>query len=71
MTTATADKITREQIEAKFRELSGDVDERAEDAKERVIGVGAIIGAAVLIGVFLWGRSRGRRKTTIVEVRRF
>jgi hypothetical protein len=69
--TATAEKITRDQIEAKFRELSGDVDDRAEDAKERVIGVGAIIGAAVLVGVFLWGRSRGRRKTTIVEVRRF
>jgi hypothetical protein len=69
--TATAGKITRDQIEAKFRELSGDVDDRAEDAKERVIGVGAIIGAAVLVGVFLWGRSRGRRKTTIVEVRRF
>ncbi len=69
--TATADKITRDQIEAKFRELSGDVDDKAEEAKDQAIAVGAIIGAAVLIGVFLWGRSRGRRKTTIVEVRRF
>jgi hypothetical protein len=69
--TATAEKITRDQLEAKFRELTGDVDERAEEAKDRVLAVGAIIGAAVLVGVFLWGRSRGRRKTTIVEVRRF
>lgn len=64
-------KITRDDIEAKFRELTGDVDEKAEAAKETAIAIGAVIGAAVIIGVFLFGRSRGRKKTTIVEVRRF
>ncbi len=69
--TQPAKKITRDDLEAKFRELTGDVDERAEEAKSTAISVGAIVGAALLVGVFLWGRSRGRRKTTIVEVRRF
>ncbi len=64
-------KITRDDLESKFRELTGDVDEKAEEAKDTALAIGAIIGAAVLVGVFLWGRSRGRRKTTIVEVRRF
>jgi hypothetical protein len=73
MTTPTVPqkKITRDDIEAKFRELTGDVDEKAEAAKETAIAIGAVIGAAVIIGVFLFGRSRGRKKTTIVEVRRF
>lgn len=64
-------KITRDDLEAKFRELTGDVDQKAEEAKETAIAVGAVVAAAVLLGVFLFGRSRGRKKTTIVEVRRF
>jgi len=64
-------KITRDDIEAKFRTLTGDVDEIAEEAKTTAIGIGAVVGAAVLVGVFLFGRSRGRRKTTMIEVRRF
>ena len=68
---STAEKITRDDIEAKFRELGGDVDEKAEEAKSTAIAVGAVIAAAVVLGVFLYGRRKGRKSTTIVEVRRF
>ena len=64
-------KITRDDLEAKFRELTGDVDEKAEEAKSTAVAVGAVIAAGVILGVFLFGRSRGRKKTTVVEVRRF
>ena len=64
-------KITRDDIEAKFRALTGDVDEMAEDARTTAVTVGAVVAAAVIIGVFLFGRSRGRKKTTMIEVRRF
>ncbi len=64
-------KITRDDIESKFRELTGDVDQKAEEAKTTAVTVGAIIAAAVIVGVFLFGRSRGQKKTTVVEVRRF
>ena len=64
-------KITRDDIEAKFRALTGDVDDIAEDAKTTAISIGAVVAAAVVVGVFLFGRSRGRRKTTMIEVRRF
>lgn len=67
----TTEKITRDDIEAKFRELGGDVDEKAEEAKSTAIAVGAVIAAAVVLGVFLYGRRKGRKSTTIVEVRRF
>ena len=65
------DKITREHIEAKFRELTSDVDDRADAARGTAVTVGAVVAVAVVVGVFLLGRRRGRRKTTIVEVRRF
>lgn len=64
-------KITRDDIEAKFRTLTGDVDDMAEDARSTAVTVGAVIAAAVVIGVFLFGRSRGAKKTTLIEVRRF
>lgn len=64
-------KITRDDIEAKFRELTGEAEDTAESAKATAIAVGAVVAAAVVIGVFLLGRSRGRKKTTIVEVRRY
>jgi hypothetical protein len=64
-------KITRDDIEAKFRELTGDVEDKAEEAKATAVAVGAVVAAAVVLGAFLFGRSRGRKKTTVVEVRRF
>jgi hypothetical protein len=66
-----SDPITRDDIEAKFRELSGDVDDKADAAKGTAIAIGAVVAAAVILGVFLFGRSRGQKKTTVVEVRRF
>jgi len=65
------DKITRDDIEDKFRQLTGDVDDKAESAKTTALTIGAVVAVAVVLGVFLFGRSRGRKKTTVVEVRRF
>ena len=65
------EKITRDDIEAKFRELTADVDDRAEAARSTAMTVAAVAGAVLLGGVFLYGRRRGRKRTTVIEVRRF
>ncbi|MBI2710752.1 MAG: hypothetical protein HYX34_13825 [Actinobacteria bacterium] len=62
--------ITRDDIEAKFREIQGDIDETAESAKSMALAIGAAAAAVIVIGVFLLGRRRGRRKSTVVEIRR-
>lgn len=64
-------KITRDDIHAKFAELSQDVDQQAEAAKSTAMTVAAVAGVVVVVAVFLFGRSRGKKKTTIIEVRRF
>ena len=66
-----AKKITRDDIRAKFEELTADVDEQAEAARDTAVTVAIAAGAVVVLAVFLFGRSRGRKRTTIVEVRRF
>lgn len=63
-------QITRDDIEAKFRELQSDVETTAESAKSVAIIVGAVVAVAVVLAVFVLGKRRGHKKTTIVEVRR-
>jgi hypothetical protein len=62
--------ITRADLEAKFDELRGAAEPGAE--KARGIGIAAVIaGGVVLVAVaYLLGRRRGRKRRTIVEVRR-
>lgn len=68
--TAPTGRITRQDIETKLREIRADVDTAGEAAK----GAGAIVavvGGVVLVGVaYILGKKRGRRTSTVVEVRR-
>ncbi|MHB1517072.1 MAG: hypothetical protein ACYCVN_11440 [Acidimicrobiales bacterium] len=64
------DRITRDQIEAKFRELTGGVAEEVEATRSQALTVGLGIGVAVIAAAFLVGRRNGRRRSAVVEVRR-
>jgi hypothetical protein len=70
MTVPTDRRITRDDIQAKLEELRGEVDEGVETVRNvtkvvAVVAVGALVAAA-----FLYGRRRGRKRQTIVEIRR-
>ena len=66
-----SNKISRDDLEAQFRSLTDDVDQKADEARSTVVSIAAVAGVILVIGVFLFGKSRGRKKTTVVEVRRF
>ena len=63
-------RVTRADIEAKLRQLRGDLEDTEEVVKEA--GKGVAVGGVILllILVFLFGKRRGRRKSTVVEIRR-
>ena len=65
-----AERITRDQIEAKFRELTGGVTDEVESTRSQVVTVGLAAVVLLVAAVFLIGRRSGRRKSTVVEVRR-
>ena len=71
MKTAPPGRITRQDIETKLRQIRGDVDTAGEAAK----GVGTIAAGVVVVVViavaYLVGKKRGKRSSTVVEVRRF
>jgi len=71
--TATATRngeITRADIETKLRQIRGDVDEVGQSARSVGLVVGAVAVVAVVAGVYLFGRRRGRKEKTVVEIRR-
>lgn len=62
--------VSRDDIESKLRELRGEVDTAGDNAKQYVVMAGAVVAVAVVAIAFAWGRRKGRKRTTVVEVRR-
>lgn len=62
--------VTRADIESKLREIRGVTDDSTEVAQQAAKPVLIALGVAVVIGAFLLGRRRGRKRSTIVEIRR-
>jgi hypothetical protein len=63
-------RISRDDLEAKFRELQTEVEGVEEEAQNYAI-VAAVVGVVVVVAIaFVLGRRRGRKRGTIVEIRR-
>jgi hypothetical protein len=65
-----ANRITPADIESKFREIQGQVDAATEEGKQKLLPVLVGGGLLLLLLVFLFGRRSGRRRSTVVQIRR-
>ena len=65
------ERITRDDLENKFRVLQADIQGRAEDKKQSVIAAGGAVATFVVIVAYLLGRRSGRKRAGRVEFRRF
>ena len=64
------DRVTTEHIEAKLRQISGQFEQTTESARSGLVTAG-IAGAVLVVAVaYVFGRRRGRRRSTVVEIRR-
>lgn len=63
-------RITRDDLETRFRQLQDSVQGRVEDKKQTLLTAGVVAGVVLLLIVFLLGSRRGKKKTTLVEIRR-
>ena len=62
--------ITRAHIEAKFRDIAGEV-ESVEDEARSYVGIAvAAVAVTLVVVAFALGSRRGRRRRTVVEIRR-
>ena len=63
-------EVTRADIESKLRQIRGEVDDVGQSARSIGLIAGAVAVVAVVSAVYLFGRRRGRKEKTVVEIRR-
>jgi len=64
-------RISRDDIESKLRALQGDVQNKVDDRKSGIVAVAGVIGVVAVVAFYLLGRRAGRRRSAVVEIRRF
>jgi hypothetical protein len=69
-TTVPAKRITRDDIESKMRELQGDVDTNLESARTAGLAAGVAVAIVLVIVAYMLGRRRGKKRQTVLEIRR-
>jgi hypothetical protein len=69
-TTAPRGRITRDDLEDKFRQLEGGAREQVESARSTIVTAGVVAALVLLLLAFLLGTRKGRKRSTVVEIRR-
>jgi hypothetical protein len=62
--------ITPADIEARFRALQGEVEAVESETRDYLTIAIAAVAVTVVLGAYLIGRRRGRKRRTILEIRR-
>lgn len=63
-------RVTLSDIESNLRSLGGSAASTVGKSAPTMAAAAAVGGAALLAGVYLYGRRRGRRRATVLEIRR-
>ena len=67
---ASGTKISRADIESKFREVQTELTTGAEAARNKAVTAGGVLVVVLLLLAYVLGRRGGRKRSTIVEIRR-
>jgi len=71
MSAPATGKVTKADIEQKFRNLQGDVEEKIASQRQKIIGGAVAVLVLTILIAFLLGKRSGKKKNTVVEIRRF
>jgi hypothetical protein len=69
-TDSSSSRVSRQDIEDKLRALQGDVQGKVDDRRSTLLAVAGGVGVALVVVFFLLGRRSGKRRSTVVEIRR-
>ena len=67
----TSGKVTKADIEQKLRNLQGDVEQKIASQRQKIIGAAIAAGVVTILLAFVLGRRSGKKKNTVVEIRRY
>ena len=68
--TPTPSHISRDDLERKLRALQGDIKGAVDNQKTNLLAAAGVVGVVLVLVFFLLGRRSGKKKSTIVEIRR-
>jgi len=63
-------KISRDDLERRFKSLQDDLQGRVENKKQTIVTVAAAAATFLVVVAYLFGRRRGSKRATRVEFRR-
>ena len=63
-------KITREDLEQSFKSLQDVAKGKVDSKKPTIVGIAGIGGVLLVLLVFMLGKRSGKKKSTLVEIRR-
>lgn len=66
----TPTHISRDDLEGKLRAFQGDIKGKVDDKKSTLMTAGVVVGVVLLLVFFFLGKRSGKKKSTIVEIRR-
>jgi hypothetical protein len=62
--------ITRDDIEARFRDIQGEVETMETEVRDYLGIAVAAVAVTVVVVAFVLGSRRGKKRRTVVEIRR-
>jgi len=65
-----AEKVTRDDLERQFAGLQSGIKGKVESKRNTIVTAVSVGAIVLMIIVFLLGKRSGKRKTTLVEIRR-
>ncbi|MCU0259831.1 MAG: hypothetical protein MUE78_02320 [Ilumatobacteraceae bacterium] len=63
-------RISRDDVERAFQGIQDQIQGTVDDKKQSVLAAGATVAVVLLLIFFFLGKRAGRKKTTLVEIRR-
>lgn len=67
---STTTKISPDDLQRKLQSFQDGLQGKVEDQKSRLVAVGGVALVVLLVLFFLLGKRSGKKKTTLVEIRR-
>lgn len=66
----TERKISKDDLERRFKSLQNDIQGRVENKKQSIVAVAGAAAIVLMVVSYLFGRRRGSRRATRVDFRR-
>jgi hypothetical protein len=70
MTTPGTQRITRDDIESSLRAIQTGVEGKVRSQRARIVQGASVAAVIFVLLVFVLGKRSGRKRSTIVEIRR-